>query len=310
VSVWKLAVLSSLVCANLVCAGLLLSGSALSQDKKSRIPAGAKTPAGNPGQIENPANGGSSPPDERSARRAGSSELPWARLDAALRGDVGIARSIWTEYLEACRSRIEGVDSLSAELVEFTRADLVPDYKSALLEDTPARETALDCLEKARTPEAAEALLGYYQEQSKLPADERDATFGKLIRVLAVYQDDVRVSGVLIAAADDPENPSLAAIHALSQGGPPQERLEYFQSRLADPVTSAQPGDIVGLSCIYAIGRMAKRGDAAALSSLYAMARDHSVSNARRAAAFTSLRSSGNLGGLSQAEVQELESLR
>lgn len=311
-SAWKLATVLALVFANLVCAGFLYSGSSFLKNKKPQATPAAKASSGDAAQVQAPEHGQAFPPDGRKPRRAGRSELPWARLDAALRGDVGTARGVWTEYLEVCRSGVGSIEALSAELVEFTRADLVPDYELALSENTAARETALDCLEKAGTPEAADALLDYYQKVSKQPPEERSTDLGRLIQALTPYQDDDRVTHILMAAAEDPQVASLTlrAIDALSEGGPPRERLEYFLSRLAGPVTSSDFGDLVGLECVFAIGRMAKRGNVDALTSLFAMARNRSISSARRKAAFTTLQNSGNLGGLSQEEVRELESLK
>lgn len=312
VSAWKLATVLALVGANLVCAGFLYSGSPFLKTKKAQVTPDAKASSGNAAQVEAPEHGQAFPPDGKKPRRAGRSELPWARLDAALRGDVGNARRVWTQYLEACRSGVGGVEALSAELVEFTRSDLVPDYESALSEDTAARETALDCLEKAGRTEAADALLGYFQKLSEQPPEERSTDLGRVIKALTPYQDDGRVTHILMAVAEDPQVASLTltALDALSEGGPPRERLEYFLSRLAGPVPSSDFGDLVGQECVYAIGRMAKRGNVDALTSLYAMARNRSISSARRKAAFTTLQNSGNLGGLSQEELRDLESLK
>jgi len=231
-------------------------------------------------------------------------------LRAGLRGDVSLARGIWAQYLAACRAGDSDLLTLSVEIVELARGDMVPDYEAAMLEGGPARETAIECLGKAGTNKAAEALMAFYERLQSGASEENFNDRYNVISALTPYQDDERVSLLLKAAAEDLDQPMVEAIKALSLGGVPQERLEYFESRLADPATRSIPADMVGIFCVDAIGRLAKRGYVEALPRLYAIARDRNSSPDRRKAAFRALRQMSSLSGLSQQEIQELEALK
>lgn len=295
----------SLAIANVACAALLLASPAKQVRGTPVVP---RPVHAHPSEVnELPA------PQAETGKRRGVSDarLPWTDLDALLTGSLDGAREVWREFLAACRRQPGGLEDLSAELVDLARPDLVAEYAAALSLEDPARETALGCLERVRSEAAAKALREYCESLRQRSAGASSDELVRAVTALAAHGHDPAVSRLLVSIAHEPEVISLVAIDALARSGPALDRLGFFRAKLADPRTvEALPADMVGQACVSAIGKLAGRGEPEAVNTLLVLARDRTASLKRRELAYQALRDSRNLSGLSQAEMEELESLR